>query len=109
MSRVHHFAALTGGVDVALVMLLDPAPAITTARSIAQPSTDNSRGVRAYARLQAALFDDADLPNMPILPLARVDGLATLLGSHLESVSRPRLDPPVIRHTSCTSQAGRPR
>lgn len=92
--QIQHFASLTGGADIAIIMLLHPAPAIVSARSMAKshdssPHISNISGVQAYVRLEVELFNLTDLPHIPILPLAKVEGLRHLLISHAQGMSRP--------------------
>jgi hypothetical protein len=84
LDRIHHFASLTGGEDLAIVFLLH-APKTSSFISVKElTSTDSdpdagTKGVLAYAKLQASLLSRSDIPHIPILPLASVDALPGLL------------------------------
>ena len=83
-------------MDVAIVMLLHSSPAITSARAVLEPSTDNTRGVHAYTKLQAEVFALTDLPYIPILPLRSIAGLVHLLKSYSQSetpLQRMKVEP----------------
>lgn len=98
VERIRRFASLTGGQDLAIVFLLDP-PAdtsFTSARSVNEKTTSQPSGedgVVAYTKLQAALFDYADIPHIPILLLPSLDGLPGLLKSHIATVTKPKPRP----------------
>ncbi|KAK5120359.1 hypothetical protein LTR85_006298 [Meristemomyces frigidus] len=99
IKRIQHFASLTGGQDLAIVFLLAAPPAGSTFVSAKQlavdtssatASNDDTEGVYAYTRLQAVLVNHADIPNLPILPLADLEGLAALLKKHVANFTRAR-------------------
>lgn len=93
LDRIHHFAALKGGQDLAIIFLLNPPIASNFVTVKDLDANDSNRatdtnGVIAYARLQAALLPRQDIPPVPILPLAAVEGLPELLKKHVNTVSR---------------------
>ena len=51
-------------------------------------SDAGTKGVLAYAKLQASLFSRSDIPHMPIFPLASVEGLPGLLTKTTAALSR---------------------
>lgn len=75
-------------------LAVDTAPVTT--------SNNDTEGVYAYSRLQAELMDRTDVPNVPILPLATLGGLATLLKKHVASLTRARA-PPTTTAPSATA------
>lgn len=88
INRVLHFASLTGGIDIALVLLLHAAPATTTARAMASSVSapaSGTEGVHAYARLQAALLARPDIPSIPLLPMANLQDLPDLIKSYAQA------------------------
>lgn len=99
LDRIHHFASLTGGQDLAIVFLLNP-PKTSSFISVKDlTSTDSdpdagTEGVLAYAKLQASLLSRSDIPHMPILPLASVESLPGLLTKTIAALSlKPRFTP----------------
>lgn len=86
--RIQHFVSLTGGPDIAIVILLSPPSVTTTVKASAQPDKENIDGVYAYAKLEAELFSLSDVPNIPILPLANITGLVALLKMHAEGLGQ---------------------
>ncbi|GAB7328578.1 hypothetical protein MBLNU13_g00527t1 [Cladosporium sp. NU13] len=93
LDRIHHFASLTGGQDLAIVFLLKPPKTASFISVIDLTSTDSNsdagiKGVLAYAKLQASLLSRTDIPPIPILPLASVEGLAGLLTKTIAALSR---------------------
>jgi len=102
LARIQRFAALTGGEDLAIVFLLYPqkdtsfvsAKALTTNGDVSEAGAN---GMFAYSKLQAALFSDAAIPHVPVLPLADVQGLPELLLKHVaarEKAATSRHAPP---------------
>jgi hypothetical protein len=93
IDRIHHFASLTGGVDLAIVFLLNP-PKMSSFISVKDlTSTDSdpdagTKGVLAYAKLQASLLSRSEIPHISILPLASVEGLPGLLTKTMAALSR---------------------
>ena len=84
LDRIHRFASLTGGQDLAIVFLLNPPKnsSFTSVKDLTSADNDPDPGAKvvlAYARLQASLLSRSDIPHIPILPLASVEGLAGLL------------------------------
>lgn len=99
LDRIHHFASLTGGQDLAIVFLLSP-PQTSSFVSVKDLTSANrapeadAKGVLAYAKLQASLLPRNDIPHIPILPLASVEGLPGLLTRYVKSLScEPQLKP----------------
>lgn len=86
--RIQHFVSLTGGADIAIVILLSLASVSTTVKASAQPDKENIDGVYAYAKLEAELFSLVDMPNIPTLPLANISGLVALLKTHAEGLAQ---------------------
>lgn len=92
LNRIHHFASLTGGQDLAIVFLLN-APKTSSFISVKElTSTDNdpdagTKGVIAYAKLQASLLSRSDIPHIPILPLTSVESLPGLLTKTVAALS----------------------
>lgn len=92
LERIHHFAALTGGQNLAIIFLLNPPKASTfvSAKSLTADSTTDetgAKGILAYSKLQASLLPRNDIPHVPILPLASVEGLPQLLKDHAAALS----------------------
>lgn len=100
LDRIYHFAALTGGQDLAIVFLLNP-PKTSSFISVKDlTSTDNdpdagTKGVLAYAQLQASLLSPSDFPHIPILPLASVESLPGLLIKTIAALSRKPQHTPI--------------
>jgi hypothetical protein len=93
LDRIHRFASLTGGQDLAIVFLLNPAKtsSFISVKDLTSASTDpeaGTKGVLAYAQLQASLLPRSDIPHIPTLPLASVEGLPALLTNYATGVSR---------------------
>ena len=93
LDRVHHFASLTGGQDLAIVFLLNPpkTSSFISVKDITSNDSDpdaDTKGVLAYAKLQASLLSRSDIPHIPILPLASVEGLPDLLTKTIAALSR---------------------
>lgn len=102
LDRIHHFASLTGGQDLAIVFLLNPPKtssfiSVKDLTSVDSDTDAGTKGVLAYARLQASLLSRSDIPHIPILPLASVEGLAGLLTKTIAALSRTR------HHTSAST------
>lgn len=94
VKRIRHFASLTGGQDLAIVFLLSTpkAPAFITAKQLGNGDanqSDNVEGVYAYTKLQAELLNHGDIPHVPVLPLANLEGLPSLLEQHASALTRP--------------------
>lgn len=82
LKRIHRFASLTGGRDLAIVFLLYPGDETTQDASTA--------GMVAYAKLQAEMMNLVELLSIPILPLPKLDGLSNILKSHRGALMAPR-------------------
>ncbi|OQN97221.1 hypothetical protein B0A48_16763 [Cryoendolithus antarcticus] len=80
LTRIEHFTALTGGVDLALVFLL------SCSSALASSVTTNMAGLEGYTALQAALFGP---PHPPTLPIASLAALPSLLLRHVGALARP--------------------
>ncbi|KAM0700287.1 hypothetical protein Q7P35_012007 [Cladosporium inversicolor] len=99
LDRIHHFGSLTGAQDLAIVFLLNPPKTPSFISVKALTATDNDRdagtkGVLAYAKLQASLLSRSDIPHIPILPLASVEGLPGLLTKTIAALSlKPQQTP----------------
>ncbi|KAM0722258.1 hypothetical protein Q7P37_001699 [Cladosporium fusiforme] len=91
LDRIHRFAALTGGQNLAMVFLLSP-PKASTFISVKHLTADDNaqatdmKGVVAYSTLQASLLPRTDIPHIPILPLASVDDLPQLLKDYINAL-----------------------
>lgn len=93
VTRINHFASLTGGQDLAIVFLLNPPSdaRFVSARQQTMSGGDQRAevdGVYAYSKLQAEMINHAEIPHAPILPLAKLDGLSVLLRKHVANLSR---------------------
>ena len=102
LDRIHHFASLTGGQDLAIVFLLNPpkTSSFVSVKDLTSADSDpdaETKGVLAYARLQASLLSRSDIPHIPILPLASVESLAGLLTKTITALSR------TPQHTSAST------
>ncbi|KAK4965586.1 hypothetical protein LTR66_003677 [Elasticomyces elasticus] len=118
LERVARFAALTGGQDIAIVFLLShhAAASFVSARSLAHGIggiTDPCDGMHAYMKLQAELFTRDDIPNVSILPLAKPEGLPTLIKNHVKTLAKPKFLHPrpvdcskMLAHCSSTPPLG---
>lgn len=82
IERIRRFASLTGGRDLVIVFLLYSGNA-----TFEEASTE---GMVAYAKLQAEMMDHGEIPSIPILPLPKLGGLASLLKGHQTALSAPR-------------------
>lgn len=100
LERVHRFASLTGGQDLAIVFLLHPPKtssfiSVKDLTSTERDSDAGTKGVLAYAKLQASLFPRSDIPHIRIFPLASVEGLPGLLTKTIAALShKPQPKPP---------------
>jgi hypothetical protein len=93
LDRIHRFTSLTGGQDLAIVFLLNPpkTSSFISVKDLTSASSDpeaGTKGVLAYAKLQASLLPRSDIPHIPILPLASVEGLPALLTNYATALSR---------------------
>jgi hypothetical protein len=93
LDRVHRFASLTGGQDLAIVFLLNlpKSSSFISVKDLTSASSDpeaGTKGVLAYAKLQASLLPRSDIPHVPILPLALLEGLPGLLTKYATSLAR---------------------
>ncbi|THX40120.1 hypothetical protein D6D10_03733 [Aureobasidium pullulans] len=94
LSRIQHFVSLTGGLDVAIVMSLSASKPFSSARDLLNATqADEMDGIRSYALLQAEFMTRSELSWIPILPLAKLDGLVGVVKTHAQSISRPRPKP----------------
>jgi hypothetical protein len=92
LDRIHRFASLTGGQDLAIVFLLNPPKSssfisVKDLTSVENDPDASTKGVLAYAKLQACLLSRSDIPHMLILPLASVEGLPGLLLKTIAALS----------------------
>jgi hypothetical protein len=92
LDRIHRFASLTGGQDLAIVFLLHPpkTSSFISVKELTSTSSDpeaGTKGVLAYAKLQASLLPRSDIPHIPILPLASLEGLPALLTKYVTGLS----------------------
>ena len=79
IARVQRLSSLSGGVDVAIVFLL---------QSVAhQHDTGQYSGVAGLARLQAQLLSMADHSTIPVLTLANLVDLPKLLSTHMSALN----------------------
>ncbi|EMC95076.1 hypothetical protein BAUCODRAFT_525199 [Baudoinia panamericana UAMH 10762] len=121
LHRIQHFAALTGGQDLAIVFLLSPPPAttFTSAKAVMDGRVGSAdgqpSGIIAYAKLQAVLANRMDIPYIPILPLSKLDDLSGLVQNYVAQLSRTRFKPVTKRATPfgllqlCTSNPPMPQ
>lgn len=96
ITRIKHFAALTGGVNLAIVCLLHPPPhaSFASSKKLVEAPTGDTTGVFAYSTLQSTLFAEHEIPTIPILPLAKVKGLADVLSTFVAALEGPSLPLP---------------
>ena len=102
VSRIQHFASLTGGHDLIIVFLLHapPATSLISAKQLnAGDATCGIDGTRSFSSLQATLINHTEIPHIPILPLPTLDGLSALLKKHVDHSAQP----PPARAASGTS------
>ncbi|KAG9590358.1 hypothetical protein KCU77_g9810, partial [Aureobasidium melanogenum] len=108
IARIQHFVALTGGLDVAIILSLSASKPFSSAKTLLNATEIGGMdGVHSYARLQAELMTRTELAWVPILPLAKLDGIVELIKSHAQSISRPKSKPssalrPVDMLAHCT-------
>jgi hypothetical protein len=93
LDRIHRFASLTGGQDLAIVFLLNPpkTSSFISVKDLTSAGSDpeaGTKGVLAYAKLQASLLPRSDIPHISILPLASLESLPGLLTNYATGVSR---------------------
>lgn len=94
IARVQHFIALTGGLDVAIIMSLSPSKPFSSAKDLLSDSElDGMDGLRSYARLQAELMIRTELTWVPILPLVELNGIVEVIETHAAQISRPKPKP----------------
>jgi hypothetical protein len=94
IERTQHFIALTGGLDVAIVLSLSTSKPFSSAKDLlSAPELEGMEGLRSYALLQAQFMTRSELAWVPILPLAKLDGIVELIKTHAQSISRPKPKP----------------
>jgi hypothetical protein len=94
IERIQHFVALTGGLDVAIILSLSTSKPFSSAKDLLNtPQVDGMDGLRSYALLQAQFMTRPELAWVPILPLAKLEGIVDLIKTHMQSISRPRPKP----------------
>jgi hypothetical protein len=94
IARIQHFIALTGGLDVAIVLSLSTSKPFSSAKDLLNtPEVDGMDGLSSYTRLQAQLMTRPELAWVPILPLVKLDGIVELIKTHAQSISRPKPKP----------------
>jgi hypothetical protein len=94
IARIQHFVALTGGLDVAIILSLSTSKPFSSAKNLLNaPQVDGMDGLRSYALLQAQFMTRPELSWVPILPLAKLDGIVDLIKTHAQSISRPKPKP----------------
>jgi hypothetical protein len=92
IERIAHFASLTGGKDVAVLLLLQsPASSTFVTAKQLNDGVANSEGVFAYSQLQAELINRPEIPTIPILPLSRIETVVDSLKRHITALSRSRV------------------
>ncbi|KAK5108851.1 hypothetical protein LTR62_007741 [Meristemomyces frigidus] len=96
VDRISHFASLTGGQDLAIVLLSSPSSTTASAprkeQSNAKPDTPTETGTYAYAKLQATLLDHSgSVPYIPIILVAHLFNLPEVLRKHVSALTRPPL------------------
>ncbi|KAI4833671.1 hypothetical protein E4T44_09295 [Aureobasidium sp. EXF-8845] len=109
IERIQHFIALTGGLDVAIVLSLSTSKPFSPAKDLLHaPEVDDMDGLRSYALLQAQFMTRPELAWVPILPLTKLDGIVELIKTHAQSISRPKPKPSsairpldMLAHCSC--------
>lgn len=109
IERIQHFVALTGGLDVAIILSLSATKPFASARTLLNASEiDSIDGIHSYARLQAEMMTRTELTWVPILPLTKLDDIVELIKTHAQSISRPKPKPssalrPVDMLAHCTT------
>ncbi|KAF2771942.1 hypothetical protein EJ03DRAFT_349156 [Teratosphaeria nubilosa] len=92
LKRIHRFASLTGGQDLAIVFLLS---APKDARAVKEYSGADTDGLCTYTKLQATLATRTDIPYLALLPLSTLSSLPALLERYLTALAtRPHPAPP---------------
>ncbi|KAJ9648387.1 hypothetical protein H2199_001241 [Coniosporium tulheliwenetii] len=97
LSRIQHFAALTGATDIAIIFLLSPpVPPTNSTRNGASNShqphsaASSASGLHAYHQLSASLLMHADIPSIPLLPLSDLSSLESLLRTYVSALCTPQ-------------------
>ncbi|KAI5258794.1 hypothetical protein E4T42_00407 [Aureobasidium subglaciale] len=94
LARIQHFVALTGGLDIAIILSLSASKPFSSAKDLLSgPHGDEIEGLRSYTRLQAEIMTNTERAWVPILPLAKLENIADLVKTHALSISRPRPKP----------------
>ncbi|CAD0092779.1 unnamed protein product [Aureobasidium vineae] len=94
IARIQHFVALTGGLDVAIILSLSASNPFSSAKDLMNNRRiDDMEGVRSYALLQAEIMTRPELAWVPILPLAKLDDIVKLVKTYVQSISRPKPKP----------------
>jgi hypothetical protein len=109
IERIQHFIALTGGLDVAIVLSLSTSKPFSSAKDLLNtPQIDGMEGLHSYSLLQAQFMTRPELSWVPILPLAKLNGIVELIKTHAQSISRPKPKPSsairpldMLAHCSC--------
>lgn len=90
LERIQHFSSITGGIDTAIVFLLESRQAFVSARQVSSTvaGTSSSEGAHSYAKLQAELIQMPEASSTPILPLANLDDLCMFVKTYLHGLGR---------------------
>lgn len=103
MERIQHFSLLTGGRDLLILFLLNPPndTSFTSAKELTKNDGNNvadEDAIVAYAKLQAELFSEAEIPYLPIRPILSIDELQTTIEKHITALKTQemRSKPPSI-------------
>ncbi|KAK3081385.1 hypothetical protein LTS18_007226 [Coniosporium uncinatum] len=88
LARIQHFAALTGGRDIAVIFLLAPQSSPTTDQSASNAT--HATPMHAYSALQVALFTasaDGRIPSIPVLPCPAPTSLPKVLQAFTDGLA----------------------
>ncbi|KAF2084031.1 hypothetical protein K490DRAFT_69220 [Saccharata proteae CBS 121410] len=111
LTRITHFASLTGGKDSAIVFILASSAAVQSDAASASMSSSNEDGLRAYMHLASTLLTDPVVSTIPVLTLPTCSGIDGLLQNYIRALSTT-VDQPVAATDAvqellpwCTSDA----
>ncbi|KAG8630616.1 hypothetical protein KVT40_002235 [Elsinoe batatas] len=89
--RLQHFAAITGGQNLAICFLLASEIEGTHFHQSSTPAC----GLQAYTKLQCILTVESELPTLPVLLCANAGDVGATVKAHIESLVSYQPGPPL--------------
>jgi hypothetical protein len=81
LDRIEHLASITGGVSIAIILLLSSPQG-------SEPT--DPTGVCAYSTLSSALFSQADIASVPILPVNDAASIPEVIQAFMNGLKKGR-------------------